>query len=622
MSTYTILNNVRDKGVNNISSVEIPPDISDILTAGLKYALPPPVHASLELYGKEIDSFVNALGVKTHFMLQNMESTGEIEAPRPFQPDPFYVKSGWTAPLNQLIHLDSERKNVLTELKSVLHSDLAQTLAQKVRIPSVFQLKRIRDVRAFAKRPDIVIQNADKGLGLTIMDKTWYLKQGDKVLNCSGYAKLTVEEATREISREWKILLKCHRPKNITKFITQITPANHTIPVLYLMPKLHKNPHGVRPIVAGHSFCFTAAAKVIDHKLRHVFAESKIILRDSMSLVNVLENTIINDPSVIFASADISNLYGEIPLDELFKLCVSLVEIEEKQWMTALLRHVLFCNIVQFNNNLFKQVTGVAMGSPFGPTAANIFLHFLVDKHLIDKSEFPEILFVARYLDDVLFILNGSTDRNLFQTKLNNIHPAMKFTLEASKMSTDFLDLTIYKGERFKSKRIVDLKTFCKPMNKFLYIPYKSLHTLKTLKGFIMTEFARLLRNSSSELVFLNSALEFIQHLRARGYPGKFIRDTWSNFDFANRIDKLTSKLNAGNANDEYAPLIYVSHLDKHTRTGLWRDIVKARLREVVKNAKSKSVTALLTKSSKFIMALKKSPTLYNILVFNRPLIT
>lgn len=459
------------------------------------------------------------------------------------------------------------------------------------------------------------------------MDKSWYLQQGDKVLNSGGYAALTTTEATDLIKRDWSMLLKGKnsRPERITKFITQVPPNKHTIPVLYLMPKLHKNPVGIRPIVAGHSYCFTASAVVLDHKLRKSYEDSRIILRDSKTLINVLENTKVTDKSVILATADISNLYGEIPLGELFILCVELCDRKERNWMTPLLHHVLFCNIVQFNSKLYKQTTGVAMGSPFGPTAANVFLHHKVDNHLINKNEFPEIEFVARYLDDVLFILAADTNITEFQQKLNSIHAAMKFTLDASPTNVDFLDITIYKGNRFQSSGVLDLKTFSKPMNKFLYIPYLSLHTTKTLKGFIKTEFMRLLRNSSNERVFLRSALEFVHNLRARGYPCHFIRNVWLNINYNQRhlvLRDIPPKEKATPTQSDDQPLIYVSHLDRHTRTGLWRDIVKNRLREIKKAQMSSSVTQLLTQQPRLIMALRKSPTLYNVMVFNKPSIT
>jgi len=41
---------------------------------------------------------------------------------------------------------------------------------------------------------------------------------------------------------------------------------------------------------------------------------------------------------------------------------------------------------------------------------------------------------------------------------LNSSHPTIKFTSECSETSADFLDITIYKGERFKKEQILDVK--------------------------------------------------------------------------------------------------------------------------------------------------------------------
>ena len=52
-----------------------------------------------------------------------------------------------------------------------------------------------------------------------------------------------------------------------------------------------------------------------------------------------------------------------------------------KQKFTKLLCLAVQDNAFMFNNKLFKQVDGVAMGSPLGPLFANFFLGYLEDKY-------------------------------------------------------------------------------------------------------------------------------------------------------------------------------------------------------------------------------------------------
>ena len=68
-----------------------------------------------------------------------------------------------------------------------------------------------------------------------------------------------------------------------------------------------------------------------------------------------------------------------------------------------------------------------------------------------------------RYIDDILcFWPSTSHELDQFIKYLDQFHPTIKFTHECSTNSVDFLDLTIYKGQRHVSSRILDIKPFFK----------------------------------------------------------------------------------------------------------------------------------------------------------------
>lgn len=78
-----------------------------------------------------------------------------------------------------------------------------------------------------------------------------------------------------------------------------------------------------------------------------------------------------------------------------------------------------------FNNTMYKQVDGVAMGSPLGPTLANIFVGFHENRLFSDISETP--IMYHRYVDDTFTIFRNATDCELFFGHLNTLHPAFHF---------------------------------------------------------------------------------------------------------------------------------------------------------------------------------------------------
>ena len=96
-----------------------------------------------------------------------------------------------------------------------------------------------------------------------------------------------------------------------------------------------------------------------------------------------------------------------------------------------------------FNNQMYKQLDGVAMGSPLGPALANIFVGFH-ESRLFDNTVKPGVYF--RFVDDTFAIFGSELDCDHFKGKLNLLHPALKFTVEKEhNNSLSFLDVLVEK---------------------------------------------------------------------------------------------------------------------------------------------------------------------------------
>ena len=80
-----------------------------------------------------------------------------------------------------------------------------------------------------------------------------------------------------------------------------------------------------------------------------------------------------------------------------------------------------------FDNSIYRQVDGVAMGSPLGPVLANIFMAHLENNLVPSLSNVMSLWY--RYVDDTItFIQDDKIDYVL--EILNNFHPSIKFTYE------------------------------------------------------------------------------------------------------------------------------------------------------------------------------------------------
>ena len=103
---------------------------------------------------------------------------------------------------------------------------------------------------------------------------------------------------------------------------------------------------------------------------------------------------------------------------------------------------VLKNNIFQFDEKTFKQVRGTAIGTKFAPPYAILFMADLQEKILSASEKKPMIWW--RYIDDIFFIWeHGEESLEKFINKLNSFYPTIKFTVEYSKETINFLDVNI-----------------------------------------------------------------------------------------------------------------------------------------------------------------------------------
>ena len=129
------------------------------------------------------------------------------------------------------------------------------------------------------------------------------------------------------------------------------------------------------------------------------------------------------DHNLFMASLDVESLFTNIPVDETIKNAVDDLFSSNmyrgklsKSELYYLLKLATSESSFIFDNILYKQIDGVAMGSPLRPTLANAFLcHF--ERLWLDSCppEFKPVVY-RRYVDDI-FVLFKSKDHLLLFTK-------------------------------------------------------------------------------------------------------------------------------------------------------------------------------------------------------------
>ena len=111
---------------------------------------------------------------------------------------------------------------------------------------------------------------------------------------------------------------------------------------------------------------------------------NEFTVKDSFAFA---EETVHLDGKFFMGSLDVHSLFTNIPLEETINICTNLlynnVDVAEginKSKFENLLSLASQELYFMFNNILYKQNDDVVMGSPLGPTMANVFLLFYETK--------------------------------------------------------------------------------------------------------------------------------------------------------------------------------------------------------------------------------------------------
>ena len=114
-----------------------------------------------------------------------------------------------------------------------------------------------------------------------------------------------------------------------------------------------------------------------------------------------------------------------------------------------------------FNNKFYKQIDGVAMGSPLGPALGNIFMCNFENKWLKDCPHSLKPVFYRRYVDDIFVLFSSLDQAEKFKKYLSSKHPNINFSLEKENEGRlSFLDVNIFREKGKFVTNVYRKKTF------------------------------------------------------------------------------------------------------------------------------------------------------------------
>ena len=197
-------------------------------------------------------------------------------------------------------------------------------------------------------------------------------------------------------------------------------------------------------------------AKTIN-KIISPFIPAKFTIKSTNDFIDLLQS---HEFIGNIASLDVESLFTNVPIDDTINIIINLAYnhpiIAPPKIPSNLLRELLeMCTkespFVTPDGRIFKQIDGVAMGSPLGPTFANFYMGYLEETTFSDINKKP--LIYARYVDDIFIMY--STIEQLKEIKRNfENNSILKFTIEESaENKLPFLDVLIGKEkDKFHTK--------------------------------------------------------------------------------------------------------------------------------------------------------------------------
>ena len=431
-------------------------------------------------------------------------------------------------------------------------------------------------------KKDFVITVADKAQNNILFTcKYFYIKSLKEELTRPGQLTYQLtDKGQNDINRD---IINFSKNKGI-----KVPEEMGDLPLIYWIPKMHKNPIGSR-FIAGSKFCsikmlskhFSKALKLILNHMklynRTVFERTGLncfwILDNSLEFLEKMKSERIDH----METYDFSTLYTALPHGEIkrkfstifqkvfnrearpyisFNLhgaYFSITKVNRYSFrsedMQEILEFILDNIYVRYGKDVYKQVIGIPIGLDSGQDIANLLLYSYESDYVgeiskIDLSLARKFRLNGRYIDD-LFVANFPT----FRDHIYRIYPRdLEIKLESNNtLELTYLDLKIKSENSLLNFSVYDKRDdFSFDIVNFPFID--SCIPKKSALGVFYSQLIRYARLSSKYADFLIRSNSLVIKLMTQGYRKNELKRLTSRF-FRNKQDILT-KYNIPNLED------------------------------------------------------------------------
>jgi hypothetical protein len=510
----------------NLTKVEVPREVSFLLSFGPKFSLPlqketiPVLDLLTEIEGS----------IKFHFDIESQ-------------------------PL--------ARANLVESINTLLERDIKFTKNDKI------ILKAAKKTELFIQEHEnLFIINADKSNKTILVEQSFYDKKVQELLaDTNTYTCLNTDPTKRLIKKSEKLIDDLINTKRIEKSAKkQLWNENAYPPRIYILLKLHKEGTPGRPVISSINSIGQPIAKFLAKILENIRDKNKYNFNNSHEFKTYIDTIQSPEHDHELVSFDVVSLFTNVPLDLVFEILENRWDdIDEYTGLTKtqffdLLRFCLYdCNYFLYNAKIYKQKEGLAMGSSLSTVLSDFIMEKLLDTQ-IPKFPFKPIFF-KKYIDDNITILPKQHINETLDI-LNNFHPKITFTKENQLNSRiPFLDMTLIKEN---GKIITNF--YRKPTSSGRILNFHSAHPFHMKRNTAINFIKRIKRLSDRRFDEENKKI-IVDTLTKNGYPNKFIKKMIKKFKYFEPkpyLPKETQNDASKNVNLKYAAMPFIPNFS-HT---------------------------------------------------------
>ena len=272
-----------------------------------------------------------------------------------------------------------------------------------------------------------------------------------------------------------------HKPGLITdEQYKRLYPNGSHISIMYGLPKVHKKNNPMRPICSAIGTSTYELSKFVANIIKPASFNNKFDtdLDNTFNFVNQIKDIKLEGKKMV--SFDVRSLFTNIPIKKTIKVCLDRLYrgdprnkpyIPEKV-LEKLLQMCVCDNTFIFNNTVYQQIDGVAMGSSLGPLLANIYMAHLEEEHFLKNVMDFTPSYYRRYVDDTFCLMKEDCHINQFLSYINSIDPNIQFDVEQKNNGKlSFLDTVVSRSD---NNSYPDISTKIKSTDRGLLYHFSS----------------------------------------------------------------------------------------------------------------------------------------------------